>query len=89
MSTFSEPLRVEGSGYSAVVNPDGTFASLTVEPGGRELLAPGRPGNALSACTPDGGPLEPVGGRPRDARRERARPGRERAGVRWDPACGR
>ena len=57
--TFTEPLRVEGSGYSAVVNPDGTFASLTVEPGGRELLARGRPGNALSACTPDGRPLGP------------------------------
>jgi hypothetical protein len=57
---FTEPLSVEGSGCSAVVNPDGTFASLAVEPGGRELLARGQPGNALSACTPDGRPLEPA-----------------------------
>jgi alpha-mannosidase len=37
--------------------PDGTFGNLIVEPGGRELLAPGGRGNALSASAPDGEPL--------------------------------
>jgi hypothetical protein len=56
--TFTEPLRLEGAGYSAIVHPDGTFGSLAVEPDRRELLAPGIRGNALSAGTADGGVLE-------------------------------
>ncbi len=56
--TFVDPLRVDGEGCTALVMPDGTFRSLKVEPGGRELLAPGGRGNALGACTPDGTALE-------------------------------
>ncbi len=54
---LTDPLRVDGEGYSALVMPDGTFGSLTVEPDGRELLERGARGNALGARAGDGGSL--------------------------------
>jgi hypothetical protein len=54
---FVEPLRIEDNGFSARVHPDGTFGSLALEPGCRELLAVGKRGNAFSASTPEGDPF--------------------------------
>ena len=54
---FTDSVRIDGDGYRALIMADGTFGSLTVEPGGRELLDADARGNAPSACTPDGTPL--------------------------------